>query len=334
MRTYLPPEIKQNDSATQHSNQRRAEQLDSAHLSNRSSPGQHTATNGHSLSRIRILPERSDTSATPRVSLADPPVNAPAAPAPVTPDQPKAPATTPPVLASGEVEITDDGNDFTAPTAFFTGMTVYDVGSNFTVQTHNVKVTEDSPGAFVYGLVQNVLYDHFEATYTRGDMLVDSVGPFLDIWPTDPAPFFHEGGGDNPVAPSVLFTQLSVGAKYTDKPSWPLKPTARFCNEQVYLKSATRSLSFRVGLVARHVRTNELFQLGATTKTYLLKWHADIDTDTANRTLKSDNQLKGTYTLDKPGVTLQLAPPTAVTEVNTATQSETKDMETRCENVL
>jgi hypothetical protein len=334
VRTYLRPESRDTNSTSQYFKQSRAERPESARRST-SWPDQHVATNGHSFSNLRILPERSSASASPRVSLADPPENV--APAPVAPapdPQQSTPATKPPVLESGEVEITDGGNAFTSEVAYFKGMTVYDVGSSFTVQTKNVKVLEDSPGSFVFGLVQNVLFDHFEATYSKGDMLVDSVGPFLDIWPTDPAPFFHEGGGDNPVAPSVLFTQLSVGAKFTDKPSWPLKPRERFCNEEVKLKTATRSIAFRVGLVARHVGTGELFQLGAAAKTYLLKWHAVIDTDTATRSLKSDNQLKGTYTLDKPGVTLVLAPPTAVTEVNKLTQEASKEMETRCDNVL
>lgn len=334
MRTHLSPQSKADSSDPQHFIQHPAKRPESARRSTRPSPDRHPATSGHSLSRFRILPERSAASPAGHVHLADPPENVAPAPVPATPAQQAAPATKPPVLDSGEVEITDGGNDFTSAVAYFAGMTRYDVGSNFTVKTKNTKVQEDDPGAFVFGLVQNVLFDHFEATYTKGDVLIDSVGPFLDIWPTDPAPFFHEGGGDNPVAPTVLFTQLSVGAKFTDKPSWPLTPMAQFCNEQVKLKSATRSIAFRVGLVARHVGTGELFQLGAAAKTYLIKWRAEVNTDTAARSLKSDNQLKGTYTLDKPGVTLQLAPPTAVTEVNKVTKAATEEMETRCENVL
>ena len=334
MWTYLLPKTRQNDSAPQHFDERRVEQSEPTRQTPRSWPDPQSAPGGHSLNSFRILPEHSNTSAARRVSLASPPENVAPAPAPAAPDPQAAPATKPPELESGEVEITDAGNDFTSAVAYFAGMTVYDVGSDFTVKTHNVKVREESGGAFVYGLVQNVLFDHFEATYSKGDLLVDSVGPFLDIWPTHRAPFFHEGGGDNPVYPTSLFTQLSVGAKYNDKPSWPLKPSARFCNDEVKLKSATRSMAFRVGLVARHVRTNELFQLGAASKTHTLKWHAEINTDTAARTLKSDNHLKGTYTLDKPGIALKLAPPTGVEEINKATKTATEEMETRCENVL
>jgi hypothetical protein len=330
MRTHLDRESRKRNTASRDFDVFRAGRPESARRATRSWPDRHAAAGGHGLSGIRILPERSGD----RASLAAPPENVAPAPAPPAAGQQAASATKPPVLESGEVEIKDDGNAFTSDVAYFAGMTVYDVGSNFTVQTKNVKVQQDSPGAFVYGLVQNVLFDHFEATYSKGDMLVDSVGPFLDIWPTDPAPFFHEGGGDNPVYPSSLFTQLSVSAKFTDKPSWPLKPRERFCGEQVSLKTAARTIAFRVGLVARHVGTGELFQLGAAAKTYMIKWRAEIDTATAARTLKSENQIKGTYELDKPGVKLELAPPTAVTEVNKAEDAATKEMESRCENVL
>ena len=330
MRTHLRPESKEKHSDPQHFNMSRAERPESARRTTPSWPDQHAAANGHSLSGIRILPERSDTSATPLVSLADPPEKAPPAPAP--PNQQAAPAIKPPVLESGEIEIEDAGNAFTGTESAIPGFSRHDVGSGFTVKTKNMKVLEDSPGSFVFGLVQNVLFDHFEATYTKGDMLVDSVGPLLDIWPSHPAPFFHEGGGDNPVYPTSLFTQLSVGAKYTDEPSWPLPAIARFCDETVLLKSATRSMMFRVGVVARHVGTGQLFQLGAAAKTHFLKWQADIKP--SGRTLKSDNQLKGTYTLDKPGVTLKLANPNGVDEINKLKKAAVEDMETRCENLL
>ena len=320
MRTHLRRESRNINSASSDGDVLRAE---------RSCPAQHATTNGHSLSNIRMLPERSDN----RARLADPPENVPAPPPAPAPDQNATPATKPPVLESGEIEITDDGNDFTMAEASVPAFSRHDVGSNFTVKTKNMKVQEDSPGAFVFGLVQNVLFDHLHATYTRGDMLVDAVGPNLDIWPKDPAPFFHEGGGDNPVAPSVLFTQLSVHAKYTDKPSWPLPAMGTFCDSTVLLTSATRSMMFRVGVVARHVGTGELFQLGAASKTHFLKWQADINTR-GGRKLKSDNKLQGTYTLDKPGTTLKLDGPTGVDEVNKAADAAKADMATRCENLL
>lgn len=268
-----------------------------------------------------------------RVRQAGQSTGVPGSSAPPTPAQ-AGPAPAPPTLVSGLVELLDRGNAFASPlssSGFVPSR--FDVASDFTAKTKDVVVSEPADSGFMYGLVQNVVFDHFEATYSKGDMLVDAVGPFLDIFPGEPAPFMHDGS-DNPVFPSVLFTRLGVAAQFTDKPSWPLEPFGRYCNEEVSLRTARRSLMFRIGLVARNISNQALIQLGATNATYQIKWDVTADPTRNTRSLNSQNKLAGTLGLTSPGVTLTLAPPTGVEKINEAVAAEKRDMASRCEKVL
>lgn len=93
-------------------------------------------------------------------------------------------------------------------------------------------------------------------------------------------------------------------------------------------------MMLRVGLVARGYRSKQLTQIGAVDSMYSIKWRIDVDPDTNERNLSSQNQLAGTYKLVSPGMALKLAPPTSVELGQQAYDAEKQAMASRCGRVI
>lgn len=215
----------------------------------------------------------------------------------------------------------------------------FHVDSPFTVSSSNVSIEEPSDALFEYGLVQNVFYDHLETRYDPfGDLLVDSVGPMLDVFPGEPIPFFHQGS-NNPMlsSPGLFGRSTTVAVSYTDKPGVPLMFQETACNQRVSLKSAKNSLQFRAGLVARNTRAPaQLVQLASTTSTYGLWWELSVDKPGEEMAyhITTSPLMKGPLTLSPTAPALELAGRLAVTDINENLKVAKEDLSTRCESVL
>jgi len=191
--------------------------------------------------------------------------------------------------------------------------------------THDLKAEP-----FEYGLVQNLFFDHIEEVFSDGDMLVDSVGPMVDIDPSNLSelPFIH----GNATMPQALFTTLRVGQSFTDIPSLEVKLNMEHCKKNVQLKSVIRSVHFRVGLVARGLRTKRLVSLGATPSTYGLAWQVDF-TGPSFKFTESAN-LSGSPTLSASAPPVVTDGKVAGVEGQKTLSDETIRFKQRCENVL
>jgi hypothetical protein len=270
------------------------------------------------------------------VRSADPPTaGAPAPPSAA----PAAAAQGVPKFLEGAIKINDGGSKARAETGVFEHFNSFSVDSPFDVSTSGVKIEEPPKGMFQYGLVQNLFFHHLEQRYApHGDMLVDSVGPFVDVWFTETPPFFHEST-DNPVlsSPGLFGSSTTVVAKYSDKPgvSFSAKETA--CNERVALKSARNSLEFRAGLVARDMNNPAtLIHLASTSTTYGYWWNLQVDKpgEAMDYHIDTSPAMSGTYTLSASAPAVVLSGKRAVEDINEKRDAEKLDMASRCESVL
>lgn len=183
---------------------------------------------------------------------------------------------------------------------------------------------------FTYGIVQNVLFDHVEEVFTDGDILLDSVGPMVDVDPTNTneVPFIH---GNNEL-PTQLFTKFFAHPHFTDVPSLDVKLKKTHCQKGVDLVSVERSIAFRSGLVARNLLTNKLVPLGATQTTYASKWHVDFNDATYQWSELISP--KGNYPLSASAIPVETSGVIAGIEGQNALNNEVSAFEKRCYNVL
>jgi hypothetical protein len=119
----------------------------------------------------------------------------------------------------------------------------YNISKSFTVSASApVQEPATADGKFKYGIVQNVMYDHIEETFTEGEMLVDSVGPLVDVADKSEIPFLHANQQD----PSILWRQKSAMPSFTDVPSLDVGPSLH-CNKKRWVKPlrVVRSIASR-----------------------------------------------------------------------------------------
>ncbi len=238
-----------------------------------------------------------------------------------------------PTMTSGLISITEtplsvvqQGGAILANTMGFVITKPFSVSASAQIQ----EPADSEP--FEYGLVQNLFFDHIEEVFTEGDMLIDNVGPMVDVDTSNPSerPFIHA----NARMPSTLFTTTRVGPSFDDRPSLEVMLNKLHCEKQknVQLKMVKRSAQFRVGLVARGLKSQRLIPLGAIEKTYGFSWQVDFvgpafkSTDAAN--------LTGSYTLSSSASMPIMDGTIAGAQAQTLLNAEGADFEQRCGNVL
>ena len=287
-------------------------------------------------------------------TVADPSAEAPQ-PAPSAPAASAKCSETPrwPKLTAGKVVISDKGTKLKSEQILH--QELESVQSHFAVKTESINIVEPPAGQFEYGLVQNVLFEHFEASFAPYvKMVIDAVGPAVDVFFEEPPPFFHEGD-TNPDKLWRVGNLAGLSVFFEDKPEFPLdfrrmsskkeekeegkdkgkdednewaQSPLSACGEAIKMTSASDSLVFRVGLVARNVETNAVCQLGAESKMYAVKW--TVENLGTTRKLTSNNDLDGTYDLALPGPDLALEPPRGVEIVNQARNEGLADLSSQC----
>jgi hypothetical protein len=246
--------------------------------------------------------------------------------------QPMAGTMVGPSFVSGSVSITE------APLSVVqTGGEILDaameftISKPFTVTASGAEVKEPNAAEpFEYGLVQNLWFDHVEEVFTSGDILVDSVGPEVDIDPKNPSemPFMH----GNATVGSTLGAKMFAVPQFTDVPSIEVGLHETHCKMSVDLVSVTRSTAFKVGLVARGMKTQTLFPLAEIPGTYASEWRVGFN---GNAWKSSETTTpKGTYTLSAPTKALVNSGTIAGVEGQKALNAETAAFRTRCVNVL
>ena len=246
--------------------------------------------------------------------------------------QPVAGTTVGPSFVSGSVSITESPLSVVQTSGQGLGSAMgFTISKPFTVGSLS-EVTEPANAAepFEYGLVQNVWFDHIEEVFTSGDMLVDTVGPEVDIDPGNPSemPFIH----GNASMASLLFGKMFAGPSFTDVPSLEVRLHDTHCNKNVDLVSVTHSLAFKVGLVARGIKTQTLFPLAEIPGTYASKWQIDFNGNAWN--FSEPTTPTGSHTLAAPTTALVTGGSIAGAEGQKALNDETDAFRTRCENVL
>jgi hypothetical protein len=207
----------------------------------------------------------------------------------------------------------------------------FTISKPFTVScSASVNEPASAKEPFEYGLVQNVWFDHVEEVFTSGDMLVDTVGPKVDINQDNPSemPFIH----GNATIGSSLFAQMMAGPSFSDVPSLEVRLHDTHCNKSVDLVSASRSLAFKVGLVARGMKTGTLFPLAEIPGTYASKWQVDFNGNAWKSSEFTTPQ--GQYTLAAPIKTIVTSGTIAGAEGQMALSDESAAFRERCENVL
>jgi hypothetical protein len=259
----------------------------------------------------------------------------PAAPAP-QPAQPAPPAPAP-SMKSGSLTIKGDpGVSVTQ-----TGGVIVGPGKEYRIaKTFKVSASAmvDEPAGttddFKYGIVQNVMYDHVYQTFTDGDMLVDSVGPMVDVATKDESPFIHASAG-NLVAPGALFIQKTAGPSFTDVPSLEVGPKLH-CRKSKWVKplKVERSLAFKAALVAQNVKTKTLTHLGGFDKTYHVKWEVNFERDTDKYAWKEIYQPDGSHQLSASAAAVKLDGTIANDQGQKLLNAESTAFEDRCEPVL
>jgi hypothetical protein len=242
----------------------------------------------------------------------------PAAPAP----QPAAPA---PTLDSGRLEITSTPATVISLGSSIPAFSGFKIEKSFTVKGYGKVNLPPNDSMYDVGVVQNVFFDHMEQKFDNGDMLIDVVGPYVDVADVADVPFIH----GNKVAASTL--NYSMSTSYTDVPSQKVTPLIHCKTSWAHPVSADRTVTFRAGLVARHQITGKLTYLGASDKTYRVKWHADFD---GLKWKITDEALAGTYPLSASATALTLGGTLANDAGQTAVQTEIDAFKDRCENVL
>jgi hypothetical protein len=239
-------------------------------------------------------------------------------------------STTDPILTSGSLTITEKPLSIVQQGGQILSFSMgFKIAKPFTVAASAQVQEPPNAELFEYGLVQNLFFDHIEEVFSDGDMLIDSVGPFVDA-EQSAIPFIHA----NATLPAVLFTKLRISPSFTDIPSLEVMLNERHCKKQksVELKSVVRSVQFRAGLVARAVKTGRLVPLGAISTTYGFKSQVDfagasfISTDAAN--------LTGNYPLSASASAVVTGGISANQEGQLALNTETASFKERCENVL
>lgn len=247
----------------------------------------------------------------------------------------------PAVLQSGTVRLSytvgSDTTTLATPNRLDFGFTIR---NPFTVSV-SATVLERVAG-LEYGLVQNVIYDHFEAQYDRGEMLADTVGPLLDVAVGEAPPFIHQNAS---AAQPNLFSPAPgnlVSASFTDTPSisaglnTPQTPrttpieTRTVCGLLRRFKSVT---VFKVGLVGRATRTNQLFLLGVVDHLYRLAFEYVLEWDgpttgKVRRPAAVDQDIQGTHPLVPGDLAVRL--PIAGPLINRRLFQETAAMNARC----
>ena len=187
---------------------------------------------------------------------------------------------------------------------------------------------------FKYGIVQNVMYDHIYQTFTDGDMLVDSVGPMVDVASKDEIPFLHASSG-NLVAPGALFIQKTAGPSFTDIPSLDVAPKLH-CHKSKWVKplKVERSIAFKAALLAQHVKTKALTHLGGIDKTYHVKWEVNFERDTDKYAWTEIHTPDGSYQLSASAAAVKLDGTIANDDGQKLLNAESAAFEDRCEPVL
>jgi hypothetical protein len=252
------------------------------------------------------------------------------------PAQPAA-ASPAPSLVSGSLTISSQPLAVTQQGGqVITVSRVYNVAKEFKVQASATITEPQSSEPFQYGVVQNVFYDHIEEVFTDGDMLVDSVGPMVDVADKAETPFIHADAGNLELSGSLFAGPPHVGPSFTDVPSLDVAGAPVHCKKakRVYIRSADRSVSFRAGLVAKGMKTNQLVFLGGIDKTYNLKWHADFDFDANSWKTTDSSALDGSYALSTSAIPVTLGGTIGNDAGQAALKAETAAFEERCDNVL
>lgn len=275
-----------------------------------------------------------------RAAGPDAPAQAPAqAPAPQAPPSAPAPAAAPepavpaPTIGPGAITITSKPTSVTADiAALIQTSSRWKVENNFTVSASApVQEPAGHDGAFQYGIVQNVMYDHIYETFTpAGDILVDSVGPLVDVGSKDEVPFIHA----NQAYPTGIFRNDTATPSFTDIPSldvaWNLH-----CGKSKWVKprKVERTLALTAALVAQHVRSKQLFQLGGIGKMYRVKWVVEIADDDSFKSTDLDKP-DGTYPLSASAAAVTLDGTIANDQAQALLKAENDAFQDRCEDVL
>ena len=240
-----------------------------------------------------------------------------------------------PTLVSGSLNIKSQNPTVTQlGGSIISSSLVWKIAKEFKASVRAI-VNEPQGGNEVweYGIVQNVFFDHIEEVYDDGDMLVDSVGPLVDVASASEVPFIHQGP-DNPQLPSQLFNTFSVGPFFTDIPSLEVQAEKLHCKKtkQSKIVSVARSSAFRAGLVARGIKSKRLVPLGAIGSTYMSKLRVDFPGAGFEWTelITPD----GTYKLSADSNPVTMDGKIANDEGQATLNAESSEFEQRCENVL
>jgi hypothetical protein len=120
---------------------------------------------------------------------------------------------------------------------------------------------------------------------------------------------------------------------FTDVPSLDVGPSLH-CNKKRWVKPlrVVRSIAFKAALVAQHVDTKQLTQLGGIDKTYNSKWQIDFKRDTDAYDLTETYTPDGTYPLSSSAAAVKLDGDIANTQGQAALNAEKASFEDRCED--